>query len=82
MSIQADKTTDVSCRAQFNIILRYVYKNDIIEMFIGFYDVLSDKMTKGLIAKLLEVMNAKLQKNSFYKLMMVQMYNAGGKRFV
>lgn len=64
VSIQADETTDVTCRAQFSIIVRYVYKNEIYERFLGFYDVSSNKTAIGLSRKILEVLNScKIGKN-------------------
>lgn len=58
VSVQADETTDVSCRAQFSIILRYIYNNEVVERFLGFYDVSSNKTAAGLSAKILEVLNS------------------------
>lgn len=52
-SIQADETTDVSCRSQMSIIFRYVIK--IVERFIGFFDVSSDKTGSGLADVILSV---------------------------
>lgn len=69
MSIQADGTTDVSCRAKFSIILRYVYTNKIIERFMGFYNVSSDKRAEDLSAKFLRVINTC---NLFHNLMVMQ----------
>jgi hypothetical protein len=48
VSIQADETTDVSCKSQMIIILRYVVDNNIEERFIGFFDVSKDKSAVGL----------------------------------
>ncbi|XP_060846566.1 zinc finger MYM-type protein 1-like [Rhopalosiphum padi] len=48
VSIQADETTDVSCKSQMSIILRYVVDNNIEERFIGFFDVSKDKSAVGL----------------------------------
>lgn len=48
ISIQADKTTDVSCKSQMIIIFRYVVDNKIEERFIGFFDVSKDKTTFNL----------------------------------
>lgn len=48
VSIQADETTDVSCKTQISIILRYVVDNNIEERFIGFFDVSKDKSTDSL----------------------------------
>ncbi|KAE9523304.1 hypothetical protein AGLY_016252 [Aphis glycines] len=48
ISIQADETTDVSCKSQMSIIFRYVVDNKIEERFIGFFDVSKDKSAFGL----------------------------------
>ncbi|XP_050292838.1 uncharacterized protein LOC126733546 [Anthonomus grandis grandis] len=56
VSVQADETTDISCCAQFSVILRYVCKNEIVERFLGFYDVSGDKTAVGLSNKILEVL--------------------------
>jgi hypothetical protein len=48
ISIQADETTDVSCKSQMSIIFRYLVDNKIEERFIGFFDVSKDKSAFGL----------------------------------
>jgi len=48
VSIQADETTDVSCRSQMSIIFRYVIDQNIVERFIGFFDVSKNKTASGL----------------------------------
>lgn len=48
VTVQADETTDVSCRSQISIILRYVIDNTIEERFVGFVDVSDDKTITGL----------------------------------
>ncbi|XP_050066556.1 zinc finger MYM-type protein 1-like [Aphis gossypii] len=48
ISIQADETTDVSCKSQMSIIFRYVVDNKIEERFIGFFDVSKDKSAFSL----------------------------------
>ncbi|XP_060846366.1 zinc finger MYM-type protein 1-like [Rhopalosiphum padi] len=55
ISIQADETTDVSCRSQMSIIFRYVIEEKIVERFIGFFDVSSDKTGSGLADVILSV---------------------------
>ncbi|XP_008179777.1 zinc finger MYM-type protein 1-like [Acyrthosiphon pisum] len=55
ISIQADETTDVSCRSQMSIIFRYVIEEEIVERFIGFFDVSSDKTGSGLADVILSV---------------------------
>lgn len=57
VSLQADETTDVSCKSQFSIIFRYVYKNEICERFFGFYDVSGGKTARNLSDKILEILN-------------------------
>lgn len=46
--IQADETTDVSCKSQMSILFRYIVDNKIEERFIGFFDVSRDKSAFGL----------------------------------
>lgn len=48
ISIQADETTDVSCRSQMSIIVRYTLDDKIEERFIGFFDVSKNKTATGL----------------------------------
>lgn len=48
VSIQADETTDVSCKSHMSVILRYVIESNIEERFIGFFDVSKDKTALGL----------------------------------
>ena len=47
VALQADDTTDVSCKSQLVIILRYIKHNSTVERFLGFYDI-SDMSAKGL----------------------------------
>lgn len=54
VSIQGDETTDVSCESQMSIIFRYVVDSNIVERFIGFFDVSQDKTASGLSNILLE----------------------------
>lgn len=58
VSVQADETTDISCRSQMSIIFRYVIDQNIIERFVGFLDVSKDKTGSGLA----EVINAEIIK--------------------
>ncbi|KAL4119236.1 hypothetical protein QTP88_012077 [Uroleucon formosanum] len=57
VSIQADETTDVSCRSQMSIIFRYVVEQKIVERFIGFFDVLKNKTASGLADIILSEIN-------------------------
>ncbi|XP_050063246.1 zinc finger MYM-type protein 1-like [Aphis gossypii] len=57
VSIQADETTDVSCRSQMSIIFRYVVDQNIVERFIGFFDVSKNKTASGLADIILSEIN-------------------------
>lgn len=48
VSIQADESSDVSCRSQISIILRYVIKQNIVERFVGFVNVPRNKTPSDL----------------------------------
>jgi len=39
VSVQAYETIDVSCRSHMSLIIRYIVEQNIIERFIGFFDV-------------------------------------------
>jgi hypothetical protein len=54
---QADETTDVSCRSQMSIIFRYVVEQNIVERFIGFFDVSKNKSAAGLTDVILSEIN-------------------------
>ncbi|XP_065650768.1 zinc finger MYM-type protein 1-like [Hydra vulgaris] len=56
VSLQADETTDVSCRSQFVIILRYLKGYQPVERFIAFIDV-QDRTAMGLTNVLKEELN-------------------------
>ncbi|XP_065665457.1 SCAN domain-containing protein 3-like [Hydra vulgaris] len=56
VSLQADETTDVSCRSQFVIILRYIKGYQPVERFIAFIDV-QDRTAMGLTSVLKEELN-------------------------
>jgi len=48
-SIQIDKNTDITLRTRFSIILRFVYKKyELVERFVGFYNVSEDHSAKRL----------------------------------
>lgn len=53
VSLQADETTDVSCRSQFVIILRYLKDSQPVERFLAFIDV-HDRTATGLTTVLKE----------------------------
>jgi hypothetical protein len=57
VSIQADETTDVSCKAQLVIILRYITKlGTVTERFVQ-YSKLVDKSASGLTAEIKSVLS-------------------------
>nr|CAI5852598.1 unnamed protein product [Callosobruchus analis] len=47
-SWQIDETTDIACKSQLSVIFRYVIGGDIVERFVGFYDVSSGKNAESL----------------------------------
>nr|CAH7764011.1 unnamed protein product [Callosobruchus chinensis] len=47
-SWQTDETTDIACKSQLIVIFRYVIRGDIVERFLGFYDVSSGKNAESL----------------------------------
>lgn len=47
VAIQADETTDISCKSQLVVILRYIINNKPVERFLGFFDV-NDLSARGL----------------------------------
>lgn len=58
VSVQVDETTDVSCRSQISLIFRYVVEQNVVERFVGFFDVPEDKTGSGLA----DVINAQIIK--------------------
>ncbi|VVC25652.1 Ribonuclease H-like domain,HAT, C-terminal dimerisation domain,Domain of unknown function DUF4371 [Cinara cedri] len=57
LSIQVDETTDVSCRSQISIIVRYAVEQNIVERFIGFFDVPMHKTASCLADVILNEIN-------------------------
>ena len=53
LAVEADETTDISCRSQFVIILRFIKNNLPVERFLKFVDV-TDRSAKGLAGALNE----------------------------
>nr|CAI5854557.1 unnamed protein product [Callosobruchus analis] len=47
-SWQIDETTDIACKSQLSVIFRYVIGGDIVERFVGFYDISSGKNAESL----------------------------------
>ena len=47
MSVQTDETTDISCKSQFVIIMRYVKDFEPVERFLKFVE-LQDRIANGL----------------------------------
>lgn len=56
ISVQADETTDVSCKCQLSIVLRYCFEDRIEERFVGFYDVSKDKNAEQLSTVIFNVL--------------------------
>jgi len=83
VSVQADETTDVSCRSQMSLIFRYVIDQNILERFIVIFYVSKDKTASGLAA----VINAEIIKWEIGNKIVSQTYDgasvmAGGKNGV
>jgi len=56
-SVQVDDTTDISQRTQCSIILRYITnKCELVERFLGFYNVSEDRTAEGLFNTLNSVL--------------------------
>lgn len=53
ISLQADETTDSSCKTQMALILRYLIEGRIIERFWGFFEVPFDKSARSLASTIL-----------------------------
>ena len=49
VGIQVDEATDISCHCQCTIILRYIYKGNAVQRFLGFQRVY-DRSAKGIAA--------------------------------
>lgn len=45
---QVDETTDISCASQLSIIFRYVTNGEVVERFLGFYNVSSGRTADDL----------------------------------
>lgn len=56
VAVIADETTDVSCKSQFSIVLRYIEESVIVERFVCFKDV-TDRTAKGLASALNLILN-------------------------
>lgn len=40
---QIDETTDITCKSQLSVIFRYVIRGEVVERFVGFFDVSSGR---------------------------------------
>lgn len=47
-SWQVDETTDISCQSQLTVIFRYVHEDKVVERFMDFFDVSSERIADGL----------------------------------
>ncbi|GLV33389.1 hypothetical protein CBL_20135, partial [Carabus blaptoides fortunei] len=70
VSLQANETTDVSCRSQLVIILRYIKDSQPVERFLAFIDV-HDRTATGLTHLLKE----ELKSFSLIKILIAQAYD-------
>ena len=70
MFVQADETTDISCKSQFVIIVRYVKDFEPVERFLKFVE-LQDRKTDGLTQALKENLNSL----NFESKLIAQAYN-------
>lgn len=70
-SWQIDETTDISCKSQLSIILRYVKSGEVIERFLGFFDISSGRTADDLFNFLL----SNCEKYDFRKKLVAQTYD-------
>jgi hypothetical protein len=70
VSLQADETTDISCRSQFVIILRYIKGYKPVERFLSF-EAVRDRTATGLS----EVLKKTLQPFNVEKKLIAQTYD-------
>ncbi|GLV40251.1 hypothetical protein CBL_07153 [Carabus blaptoides fortunei] len=68
--LQADETTDISCRSQLVIILRYIKDSKPVERFLAFIDV-HDRTATGLT----HVLKEELKSFSLIKKLIAQAYD-------
>ena len=54
VSILAGETTDISCKAQFSLVYRYIFNGNVIERFICFNDVSEDKLASAISSLILK----------------------------
>ena len=54
VAILADETTDISCKAQFSLVYRYILNGNVIERFICFNDVSGDKSASAIASLILK----------------------------
>lgn len=70
VSVQADETTDITCKSQFVIVLRYVKGSNSVERFVCFVDVL-DRTGQGLF----EVLKNTLEQYNLQDKLIAQAYD-------
>ncbi|XP_063909844.1 zinc finger MYM-type protein 1-like [Zophobas morio] len=56
-SWEIDETTDITCKSQLSVILRYVTDGELVERFTGFYDVSSGRNAECLFQLLTKEFN-------------------------
>ena len=70
ISIQADKTTDVACKCQLVIILRYLVNGEIKERFLGFHEA-KEKTAKAIT----QIIKDQIQGYNLTEKLISQTYN-------
>lgn len=69
---QVDETTDITCHSQHSVIIRSVKnEEDVMESFMGFYDVSSRRTSKNLFLLLTKT----FRKFNLEKKIIAQTYN-------
>jgi hypothetical protein len=57
VAVLVDETTDISNKAQFSIVFRYISDGQVKERFLGFSDISSDKHAPAISLLILEYLN-------------------------
>ena len=55
LSVQVDETTDVSTKKQLSVIIRLDKKDEVVERFLNFYDVNSDRTAPAISSTVKDV---------------------------
>lgn len=70
-SWQVDETTDITCKSQLSIIFRFVKNGQLVERFLGFYDVSSGRTAVNLFNFFMET----FQRFDFANKLIAQTYD-------